>query len=100
MHVSPMHREDCKIPMLELDDKLPSILSITSRPSAGLWVLYNFYKRGVTDLSLFGFDFKATPTYYYGPIMHEVHDYNDEKLLVNKMVKEAGWRVYGTQKLR
>ncbi len=49
------------------------------RPSSGIIALYYLYQQK-SNVTIFGFDFKQTPTYYDKNRTHEPHDYVKEAL--------------------
>ena len=62
-------------------------------PSTGLQILYYLNQINNTDVSIFGFDFKETKTFY--EIRNKgKHDFDKERLFVSELIKENGWKIY------
>lgn len=57
------------------------------RPSSGLRAIYHMIQCSPSKLSLFGFDSKATPTYYLDS-KNEPHDYQNEKRFIRKLFSQ------------
>lgn len=67
---------------------------IKSKPSTGFSILNLFDSIKYKNLNLFGFDWKATPTFYEVENKREVHNYAEEKLIISKLIKKNCWRLY------
>jgi hypothetical protein len=62
-------------------------------PSTGLQILYYLDQINNKNVSIFGFDFKETKTFY--EIRNKgKHDYDKERLFVLKLIKQNGWKIY------
>lgn len=92
IHVSPKNRHGCPFEMVDIQEieKLKTVLTV-DRPSAGTMVLWSLRKY---EVSIFGFDFKKTNTYYYGRVPNEVHDYRKEKEFISRLLEENKWKMY------
>ena len=96
-HVSPKGRPavkaDFEIPLDFIDDLRGEV---GSRPSAGCIVNTFLAKKdlGIKGVTLIGFDFKTTPTWYDINRTEEPHDYALEReYTLNTLVKEKGFRI-------
>lgn len=62
-------------------------------PSTGLQILYYLDQINNKNVSIFGFDFKETKTFY--EIRNKgKHDYDKERSFVLKLIKQNGWKIY------
>ena len=66
---------------------------IGSEPSTGLQILYLLQKFNHRSVNIFGFDWKATPTFYEKRNKGE-HDFEKEKEIVLGMAKLMNWKIY------
>ena len=46
------------------------------------------------QVHLFGFDWKATPTFYDPDRRKDPHNHARERRLVHEMIQRKGWRIY------
>jgi hypothetical protein len=68
-------------------------LKLGCTPSTGLQILYFLDKLNNKDVSIFGFDFKKTKTFY--EIRNKgKHDFEKEKLIVLDLIKKNNWNYY------
>lgn len=69
-----------------------------ARPSTGILVLYTLHKLGLKDVHIFGFDWKATPTYYNDPVKEmgesKMHDYVDERKICMELISKNNWKYH------
>jgi len=72
---------------LELEKKL------NAPPSTGLQILYFLNYLRNENVNIFGFDFKATPTFYEKRNKGK-HDYTKEKDLVMSLIEKNNWNFY------
>ena len=85
VHVTPKHRN------IEYNKQfvhIPEHYTQMSmdRPSTGAISINWLLSCSTASITLFGFDFKDTPTYYDTNRSHEPHDYNAEKTYVLDLV--------------
>lgn len=96
--MSPKFREDVTGPQAPLFYPLAQWerLSATlgTRPSVGAMVLDLLAAQNVSDVAVFGFDFKATPTHYNNSLRHGPHDYAAERAFAERLIAAQGWRFY------
>lgn len=83
----------CNIIHLPLEQSLNLIKIIGSIPSTGLQVLYYFDSITFKNISIFGFDFKKTKTFY--EIRNKGnHDWLKEEQLIKKLIEKNSWNFY------
>lgn len=95
-HVSPRARPsevaDFEIPLDFIDDLRKKV---GNRPSAGC--IFNTFLSSVTSVksvTLIGFDFKETPSWYDLKRTKEPHDYSREReYTINYLVNKKGFRI-------
>ena len=66
---------------------------LSAPPSTGLQVLYYLSEMNNKNVSIFGFDFKKTRTFYETRNKGQ-HDYDKESAFVLKLIKQNGWKIY------
>jgi len=66
---------------------------LNQRPSTGLQVLLllDYFKKNV---NIFGFDFNQTKTFYDLNRIKPAHNFEKEKLIIEKMVEKNRWNMY------
>ena len=78
---------------LPLEQSLWLEKELAAPPSTGLQILFYLDQINNKDVSIFGFDFKETKTFY--EIRNKgKHDYNKERSFVLKMIEQNGWKIY------
>ena len=78
---------------LPLEQSLWLEKELGAPPSTGLQILYYLDQINNKDVSIFGFDFKQTKTFY--EIRNKGnHDYNKERYFVLEMIEQNGWKIY------
>ena len=66
---------------------------LTASPSTGMQILFYLDSIHNNDVSIFGFDFKATRTFY--EIRNKGnHDFQKEKNLILELVQKNNWKFY------
>ena len=85
VHVTPKHRD---IEYNKQFDHIPAHYTMMSmdRPSTGAISINWLLSLEPASITLFGFDFKQTPTYYDTDRMHEPHDFDAERSYVLDLV--------------
>ena len=66
---------------------------IGKEPSTGIQILYLLQKFNHRQVNIFGFDWKATPTFYEDRNKGD-HDFEAEKEIVLGMAKLMNWKIY------
>ena len=78
---------------LPLEQSLWLEKELGAPPSTGLQILYYLNQINNKNVSIFGFDFKQTKTFY--EIRNKGnHDYNKERYFVLEMIEQNGWKIY------
>lgn len=67
---------------------------IASPPSTGCQILYLLKCLSRTDVALFGFDWKASPTFYNKSASRYPHNFDYEKTLIRQWAAELSWQIY------
>ena len=67
--------------------------TIGEPPSTGLQILYYLHNLKNKNVSIFGFDFKETKTFYENRNKGR-HDYAKEKMFIMDLVSQNGWNFY------
>ena len=79
-----------RLPLIQ-SEQLKNKLS--APPSTGLQILYYLDSIGNKDVSIFGFDFKKTKTFY--EIRNKgKHDFKKEKELIFGFITKNNWKIY------
>jgi hypothetical protein len=82
------------IAFVPLEDVMRLEAQIHARPSTGLVALHLLLNRlGAAEVRLYGFDWKATGTFYEESIFRNVHAWEKERDLVLSWVAESGDRL-------
>ena len=66
---------------------------LDARPSVGAMVVDLFSRLNVADVTLYGFDFKATGTYYRKTQNPGPHDWQRERQFVQAVAETNGWAI-------
>jgi hypothetical protein len=82
-----------KIFKLPLSQSLHLEKELDAPPSTGIQILYYLHDSSNTEVSIFGFDFKKTKTFYEKRNKGQ-HDYTREKEFIMSMVSQNGWKFY------
>ena len=94
-HVRNLRRIGCARPAhlypLILSREL--LIKLRSRPTTGMQMLYLLDRLGRKDVSIFGFDWKATPTFYHTAVGKDPHNYRGERELIASLIDKNGWRL-------
>lgn len=94
-HVRNLRRIGCARPThlypLRLSREL--LIKLRSRPTTGMQVLHLLDRLGRRDVSIFGFDWKTTPTFYHTSVGKDPHNYRGERELVASLIDKNGWRL-------
>ena len=78
---------------LPLEQSLWLEKELAAPPSTGLQILFYLDQINNIDVSIFGFDFKETKTFY--EIRNKgKHNFDKERSFVLKMIKQNGWKIY------
>jgi hypothetical protein len=64
-----------------------------ARPTTGMQMLFLLDRLG-RRVNLFGFDWKATPTFYDPGRRKDPHDHHRERRLAMDLIERNGWRVF------
>jgi len=65
-----------------------------ARPSTGVSVIDMLSELTLADVSIFGFDFKTSTTYYRKKENRGPHNWDAEKQYVLKKVDQNGWKIF------
>lgn len=84
---------DATIVRLPLEQSIKLEHELSVPPSTGLQILYFLDSVGNQEVSMFGFDFKQTRTFYETRNKGQ-HDFEKEKILVNQLIAKNGWKIY------
>ncbi|MBN2703881.1 MAG: polysaccharide pyruvyl transferase family protein [Pontiellaceae bacterium] len=96
-HVSNRRRDSLPKPHryvpIDSNEEVARLAGV-DRPSCGLMAMWYVAAQKPASVTLFGFDFKNTPTYYDQQRTQEPHDYVKEKNFVcNTLLKQPHWEL-------
>jgi hypothetical protein len=82
------------IAFVPLEDALQLEARVHARPSTGLIALHLLLNRlGAAEVRLYGFDWKATRTFYEPSIFRNVHAWENERDLISAWAVDSGGRI-------
>jgi hypothetical protein len=84
---------DTKLIRLPIEQSTELYDKLSAPPSTGLQILEFLSSIGNKNVSIFGFDFKETKTFYENRNKGQ-HDYDKEKEFVMNLVSQNGWKFY------
>lgn len=64
-----------------------------ARPTTGMQMLYLLDRLGRSDVAIFGFDWKETPTFYEPMRKSDPHKHGRERQLVSSLIEKNGWQL-------
>jgi hypothetical protein len=67
---------------------------LRSRPTVGMQTLYLLAALKRSDVHIFGFDWKATPTFYDPHRKKDPHRHDRERKLALSLIERNGWTIY------
>jgi hypothetical protein len=65
-----------------------------ARPTTGTQILYLLDLLGRRDVHIFGFDWKATPTFYDPSRTRDPHNHARERSLAKALITKNGWQLH------
>lgn len=95
-HVRNLERIGASVPVTRYPMRLSRELSwqCRARPTVGMQMLYLLDRLGRRDVHIFGFDWKATPTYYDPNRRKDPHQHGRESSLARSLIARNGWTLH------
>lgn len=95
-HVRNLEQVGATVPVLRYPMRLSRDLSwkCLARPTVGMQMLYLLERLGRREVHIFGFDWKATPTYYAPNRRKDPHQHARERALALAMIARNGWTLH------
>lgn len=78
---------------LRLSIELMALLE--ARPTTGAQILFLLDRLGRRDVGVFGFDWKASPTFYHSARTRDPHNHFREMRQFRRMIRTNGWTLHG-----
>lgn len=94
-HLRDLRRIGSRVPMLLYPMRMSNKLSwqCLARPTCGMQILYLLAELGRRDVHIYGFDWKATPT-FYDQRTTDPHNHLRERRLARRLINAHGWVIH------